>query len=85
MARLAQSSLRNPIAGIVEGQWSDEHELALHIGFFERDEIQNEDEIEIIDADGLELLITQHQVLNRLLNGVLMLDDGRIVISASGD
>lgn len=81
MTRSTRSGLRNPIAGIVEGQWSDENELALYLGFYERDEIPKEDEIEIVDAGGMELLITQRHVLNRLLDGVLTLDDGRIVIS----
>ena len=81
--RASASGLRDPVAAIIEGQWDNDIRMRLHLAFYERDQIPIDEPLEIVDADGMELLIIQKEILAKLANGRLELDGDRIVITTS--
>ena len=80
--RAARSGLTDPLPGILWGKWDDEVEEGYSIGFYERGEIPSDDPIRIVEADGIEFLITQDWICNELDGKVLDLDmvSGELIV-----
>ena len=79
--RSAASGLLDPVAAIIEGHWEGDCQISYHLAFYEREQIPKNEPVEIVSADGIELLIVQSEVLAKLATGKLRLRDGAIVIA----
>lgn len=74
------SGLTDPLPGLLWGKWDDETQEYYSIGFFERSEIPTEDPIRIVEADGIEFLITQDWICEDLEGKGLDIVDGQLSV-----
>ena len=83
---LSSSELDDPLPGILWGQWDTETNEHYVIGMYERDELPVDDPVRIIEADGIEFLITQDWICDDLEGKCLDIVNGQLsVIGQSSD
>lgn len=73
--------LQNPIPAILWGREDSQKEESLVIGFYERDELPEQDPIRIIEADGIEFLVIQDWICDALDGKSLDIVDGKLTVT----
>jgi hypothetical protein len=84
-ARLDESGLKNPIAGIDWGRWDDEKEDYLIVGsVYDRDLLPMEEPIQIIDVHGIEFVVVQDWLCEMLEGKRLEVANDKVTIVCRG-
>jgi hypothetical protein len=78
--RAHDSGLQNPVPCISWGKWSDEKEERFMIGFNERTRLPIKDPIRFIECDGIEFLIIQDWICEKLDGKKLDFFDGKVAV-----
>ena len=78
--RALASGLAKPLPGILWGKWDDEKDEYYSIGFYEGGDLPVNDPIRIIEADGIEFLITQDWICEDLEGKLLDLIQGKLAV-----
>ena len=79
--RSSASRLEEPVPGILWGKWDGEQHECYSIGFYERKDLPIDDPIRIVEADGIEFVITQDWICDGLSGRTLDITAGVLTVS----